>query len=121
MSEGNACSWRAPLVTLATGERVPSDSPLWASECEARAIWSMTDEKRDAFLETCERRRGAESVRELKERIRELEPYFVLGLPTREQRRAYAAKVEARRGVNAREHLEFRVREIWAARKVEAA
>ena len=37
----NACSWKAPLVTLHDGRQVPSDSEDWRHECEAQAIIAL--------------------------------------------------------------------------------
>lgn len=67
---GNACSWKAPLVTLATGEQVPSDSKAWKEECEARHILNMpTKAARLELLEQIEKRRGADAAKELRQRV----------------------------------------------------
>ncbi len=66
----NACTWKAPLVTLATGEQVPSDSQAWLLECEARHILNMpTKAARLELLDQIEKRRGADAAKELRERI----------------------------------------------------
>lgn len=117
---GNACTWRAPMVRLVTGEEVPSDGVAWQSECEARAVWSMDEDKRREFLAAIERRRSPDAVLSLKNRLHDLEPYFVLEMPTRAQRRAYAERVQLQRGAHAREYLEVRVKAIWEARRVVA-
>lgn len=66
----NACSWKAPMVTLATGEQVPSDSPAWKDECEARYFLNLpTKDARLALLDQIEKRRGTAARRELEARI----------------------------------------------------
>lgn len=118
---GNTCTWRAPLVTLADGQQVPSDSELWRAECEARALLAIPHEERADVLERIEQKRGAEAKRRLKDTMREVEHAFVLDMPNRDLRRAYLAKVEHHRGPNAREHLELRITELWNRRRALAA
>lgn len=66
----NACSWKAPLVTLATGEQVPSDSKAWKDECEARHILNLpTKAARLELLDQIEKRRGADAANELRQRV----------------------------------------------------
>ena len=58
-TDGNACSWRATLVTLVDGRQVPIDSEEWRAECEARAILAMpTVAVRREHLALIEKRRG---------------------------------------------------------------
>lgn len=66
----NACKWVAPMVTLADGREVPSDSQEWLQECEARHILNMgTREARIAMLDKIEKRRGPEARKDLEVRI----------------------------------------------------
>lgn len=66
----NACKWVAPMVTLADGRKVPSDSQEWLKECEARHILNMpTKAARVAMLDSIEKKRGPEARRELEVRI----------------------------------------------------
>lgn len=66
----NACTWKAPMVTLATGEQVPSDSQEWLLECEARHILNLPSKPaRLELLEQIEKRRGPDARRELEVRI----------------------------------------------------
>lgn len=66
----NACSWVAPMVTLADGRQVPSDSPEWKDECEARHILNLpTKAARIELLNGIEKRRGPDARRELEVRI----------------------------------------------------
>lgn len=69
----NCCTWRAPMVTLVTGEQVPSDSPKWLHECQARYIIELpTRERREKFLAEIAKRNGEEAKRELVKTIRQL-------------------------------------------------
>lgn len=69
----NACTWQAPMVTLADGREVPSDSKEWKDECEARHFLKMaTKEARIALLNEIEKRRGPDARRELEVRILKL-------------------------------------------------
>jgi len=66
----NACSWKPSTVTLADGRQVPSDSPEWRHECEARTILDMPNKQvRLEFLDKIEKRRGANARRELEQSI----------------------------------------------------
>lgn len=66
----NACTWQAPLVTLADGREVPSDSPEWKDECEARHILNIpTKAARIELLDQIEKRRGPDARRALEVRI----------------------------------------------------
>lgn len=66
----NACSWKAPMVTLVTGEQVPSDSKAWKDECEARHILNLpTKAARLELLDQIEKRRGADAANELRQRV----------------------------------------------------
>ena len=66
----NACSWQAPMVKLADGREVPSDSPEWRGECEARHILNLpTKSARIELLDQIEKRRGPDARRELEVRI----------------------------------------------------
>lgn len=66
----NACTWKAPMVKLADGREVPSDSPDWKDECEARHILNLpTKAARIELLDQIEKRRGADARRELEVRI----------------------------------------------------
>lgn len=66
----NACKWVAPMVTLADGRQVPSDSQEWREECEARHILNMpTKAARIAMLDGIEKKRGPDARRELEVRI----------------------------------------------------
>lgn len=116
------CStWIAPLVTLVTGEQVPSDSEAWRAETEARAVLGMPQAKRTEFFDLVSKRRGDVAAAELKRRCYELEPHFVLGLPNKHQRNDYLAKVEARFGPNASDTLRAKVLAIHHERQAVAA
>ena len=72
----NHCKWKAPTVTLANGEQVPSDSVEWLKECEARAILDLpTKQARLDFLDKIEKRRGEPARKDLERRILELWSY----------------------------------------------
>lgn len=118
---GNACTWRAPLVTLWDGRQVRSDSEAWRAETEARALLAIPHEARRELLDKIEQKRGAEARAKVQGAMREVEHAFILDMPTRDVRRAYLAKVELQRGVNAREHLELRIKELWNRRRALAA
>lgn len=61
------------MVTLVTGEQVPSDSPKWLHECQARYIIELpTRERREKFLAEIAKRNGEEAKRELVKTIRQL-------------------------------------------------
>lgn len=69
----NACSWKAPMVKLADGREVPSDSQEWLLECEARHILNLpTKPARLELLDQIEKRRGPDARRELEVRILKL-------------------------------------------------
>lgn len=66
----NACSWKAPMVKLADGREVPSDSQEWFLECEARHILNLPSKPaRLELLDQIEKRRGPDARRELEVRI----------------------------------------------------
>lgn len=66
----NACSWKAPMVKLADGREVPSDSQEWLLECEARHILNLPSKPaRLELLDQIEKRRGPDARRELEVRI----------------------------------------------------
>lgn len=66
----NACGWKAPMVTLADGREVPSDSQEWKDECEARHILNMgTKAARIELLNQIEKKRGPDARRALEVRI----------------------------------------------------
>lgn len=113
MAQNNQCTWVAPMVTLCDGRQVPSDSEEWRAECEARYVLAIPHEKRAEFYQRIEARRGADAVKRLKELAYDIEPHYVMGLPSRDHRRHYASKVEHYFGQNARENLESKVRKLW--------
>lgn len=117
----NACTWSAPLVTLADGRQVPSDSELWRAETEARVILAIPHEKRHELLQGIAAKRGPESLARLQDLMDAIEPAFVLDLPSKDVRRAYAGRVEFYQGQNAREALEGKVLALWEARKATPA
>ncbi len=62
----NACSWRPGSVTLIDGRAVPSDSPEWMAECEARRVLRLrTKLERRMWVFNVEKRRGKESADKL--------------------------------------------------------
>lgn len=72
----NACSWVAPMVTLADGTQVKSDSREWLLECEAQYVLNLpTKTDRHALLDKIEKRRGRAARVELSDRILAL--YFL--------------------------------------------
>lgn len=106
------------LVTLYSGHRVSSSSEEWRAECEARQIWKLLQgPEREKLVANLRKKRGPAGFQRLMDKIRELEPWLVLDLPTRDQRRAYAARVEAKRGPQARIALEAAVRAAAEERK----
>lgn len=69
----NMCSWKAPLVTLADGRQVPSDSREWLEECEARYILNQpTKAARHELLNLVEKQRGVAARNALQDRIMNL-------------------------------------------------
>jgi hypothetical protein len=61
------------MVTLVTGEQVPSDSPEWLHECQARYILNMaTRQDREAYLDKVGKRHGEEARRKLVATIKQL-------------------------------------------------
>lgn len=81
----NACTWKAPLVTLADGRHVPSDHPDWKDECEARHVLNLpTKADRHALLDKIEKRRGRAARIELSDRILAL--YFLQQGKTKSER-----------------------------------
>lgn len=114
---GNVCTWRAPMVSLYSGDLVPSDSLEWQQQCECNYILAMSYPKREEFYETCERRRGEEAVKALKRRIYDIEPFYVLGLPNKALRNDYLSKVERRYGQNAFDALREKVLAIHRHRQ----
>lgn len=81
----NACKWVAPMVALADGTQVKSDSREWLLECEARYVLNLpTKADRHALLDKIEKRRGRAARVELSDRILAL--YFLQqGKEKREQ------------------------------------
>lgn len=66
----NACSWKAPLVTLVDGRQVPSDHPEWKDECEARHVLSIpTKAARLELLAAIEKKRGKDAADDLRRRV----------------------------------------------------
>lgn len=114
-------SWVAPLVTLWDGRQVPSDAAEWREECEARLVLAMPPIERVEFLNKVAKIRKHDGLMALKKRCHELEPYYVLSLPTKDLRNRYAADVEYRFGVAARDALQAKVRAIWEQRKAIAS
>lgn len=81
----NACSWVAPMVTLADGTQVKSDSRDWLLECEARHVLNLpTKADRHALLDKIEKRRGRAARIELSDRILAL--YFLQQGKTKSER-----------------------------------
>lgn len=69
----NACSWQAPMVKLADGREVPSDSREWLLECEARHVLNLPNiAARHELLDGIEKKRGTAARKELEGRIMEL-------------------------------------------------
>ncbi|MBB3017641.1 uncharacterized protein with PIN domain [Microvirga lupini] len=117
----NVCTWKAPMVTLYTGEQVPSDSEAWRAECEARHILTMTQAQRMEFFTMVEKRRGTDAAKALKMRCYELEPHYVLNLPNKQQRQHYLDAVELRFGKNPCDTLKAKLLALHAARQPVAA
>ena len=111
-----SCRWRPVMVTLADGRAVESDHPAWMAEAEARTVLAMLHDRRRQFLALVAERRGPAAVDRLKALMHEVEPHFVLDLPSIDVRRAYLARVLDHEGQNARTYLETRIRAVWAAR-----
>lgn len=66
----NACSWKAPLVELVDGTKVPSDSREWLLECEARYVLEQPDKlARYRLLDAIEKRRGSDARIDLHNRV----------------------------------------------------
>lgn len=73
METTNACSWRAPLVELVDGRKVPSDSREWLLECEARHVLNLqTKADRYTLLDGIEKKRGRDARMELHDRVMKL-------------------------------------------------
>ncbi len=113
----NACTWQPSQVTLVDGRQVPSDSPEWLAETEARhmlrfpvaAVRGDTSETRKMALERIGQRRGPEAAAALQERMDAIEPHYVLSLPNRAQRNRYVDAIRYVYGENTAEHLRNRV------------
>jgi len=61
------------MVTLVTGEQVPSDSPQWLHECQARYILDLpTRQEREDCLGKIGKRHGEEARRKLVATIKQL-------------------------------------------------
>lgn len=61
------------MVTLVTGEQVPSDSREWMHECHARYVLDMpTRLKRETYLVDYGKRHGDEAKRKLIRTIKQL-------------------------------------------------
>lgn len=111
-----ACRWVPVMVTLVDGRVVESTHPAWLAEAEARTVLGMLHDQRRRFLALVAERRSPAAVDRLKALMHEVEPHFVLDLPSLDVRRAYLARVQDHEGQNARAHLENRIRAVWAAR-----
>lgn len=73
METRNMCSWKAPLVELVDGRKVPSDSREWLLECEARYVLNLqTKADRYALLDAIEKKRGRDARMELHDRVMKL-------------------------------------------------
>lgn len=114
-------SWQAPLVTLACGRQVRSDSAEWRDECAARHLLAMDHAQRRELLNRIGERQGSEAVAELRRRCYELEPAYVLDLPGIEARRAYLTRLEAAFGLEPRQRLEGKIRALHAERRARIA
>lgn len=69
----NACKWQPGTVTLADGREVPSDSPEWLAECEARFVLDMpTKLVRLEYLDKIEKRRGLAARKAMENAILDL-------------------------------------------------
>lgn len=114
-------TWQAPLVTLACGRQVRSDSAEWRDECGARHLLAMDIPTRRAVLAKIGERQGGEAVAELRKRCYELEPAYVLDLPGIEARRAYLTRLEQEFGTEPRQRLEQKIRALHAERRARTA
>ncbi len=66
----NYSTWAAPMVAMADGRLVPSDSPEWLLECEARKYFEFGSvDARRAELDLLEKRRGKPARQDLERRI----------------------------------------------------
>lgn len=66
----NFSTWRAPMVMLLNGDTVPSDSPAWLLECQARRFLEMpTRDERLRELDSLEKRQGTSARKDLEARI----------------------------------------------------
>lgn len=114
-------TWQAPLVTLACGRQVRSDSAEWRDECGARHVLAMDHAQRRELLNRIGERQGSEAVAELRRRCYELEPAYVLDLPGIEARRAYLTRLEAAFGLEPRQRLEGKIKALHAERRARIA
>lgn len=105
-------------VTLYDGRVVDSSSVEWMMECEARMVLRMSHEERAEFFEGVRKKRKQAGLQALRLRCYELEPYYVLSLPTRAERQAYAQRVGRFFGEQHRLSLEAKVMALHEARKL---
>jgi|GEM_PF-3112256 hypothetical protein len=69
----NACSYRAPMVTLADGRQVKSDSREWLLECGARYILNQpTKPDRYRILDGIEAKQGLAARQAMEVLIKDL-------------------------------------------------
>lgn len=110
-------AWIPSKVQLADGSVVDSDSRAWIAECEARTILLMDYSRQREHLALLLQKRGEDAVRDVRNLMHDVEPAFLLGLPSQDARRAYLRRVEHDRGQNARSNLEARSLALWESRK----
>lgn len=113
----NYCTWKAPMVTLADGRKVPGDHPDHRAECEARFVLGLHQPERVEFLDLATQRRGADAVAGLKQTMAIVEPAYVLDLPNKPQRRAYLARLQFVSGQNAYDLLSKQILALHERRK----
>lgn len=103
--------------TLYDGTKVSAFSVFWMQECEERYILSLDDEDRAAFYRLAVKVRGDAAVEALKQRVKSIEPHFVLGLADKELRVAYLDRFRRCNGPERASQLESAVRALWRAKR----
>ena len=105
-------------VTLLDGRIVDSSSQAYMLECEASFVLAMDYPERAAFFDGVLKKRKISGLEALKQRCFELEPAYVLALPTIEERRAYLMRVGRQFGGQVMVALEAKVMTLHKARKL---
>lgn len=109
------------LTKLVDGTEVRTDSEEWRAECEARYVLSMDVGRRFSFMDSVRSRRGSIALARLEKMVSEVEPDYVLRMPSKDARHAYLAKIARLKSDNAAEHLRSRVLTLHHNRKATQA